>query len=633
MTTEKSVTTTDPGASAAAASRPRSADSAGTVAWFGLATVAIVLAAAIGASFASHAVISTREADRAAQSAPALMNVLSDAVRARLNSSQIELQRTLGDLSRVPGVEACRLTIRRAGVETTHGAPESRGATGRYLRAELSSESGDPTALLEVWFSADAGVSAIASTLSAGGMVGAAALLVFGLLFAMFRRAVRPITLIRQNLIDYQRGEETTLGLLALREADGNAATAWNGLLSSIGEMQRELDVARCRQIVSDVARTRQLRSSQDILDALPIGVLELSGEADVSYWNYSAGRMLGLTARAAGDETENANVRLTDPALLASIERLRTAFADMQLAGDALNHVDHEIRTATEDGTPGELLSVIRLTPIAGGEQRSEFVLMVQDVSQLIDAERSRDSFIAHITHELRTPLTNIRAYAETLNEDLFDDEKTRRECYNVIMSETQRLTRLVEGVLSVSAIEAGASKFERAPVRLDQSLRQAVQDVQANADARSIDLALRLPSKIPLVLGDRHRLHQVWINLLGNAIKYTPPKGSVSVTLQSDERVVRICVCDTGIGIAAEHHRNVFEKFYRVEDPTVEGIEGTGLGLAISKDIVRMHGGTIGVESELGRGSTFFVELPRARESVGAAAGEAVHGANRHR
>ncbi|MCG3125193.1 MAG: Adaptive-response sensory-kinase SasA [Phycisphaerae bacterium] len=633
MTVEKTVTTTNPGATTTVASSSRFSDSPGAIAWFGLVTVAIVLAAAIGASFASHAVIRMREADRSAQSAPALMNVLSDAVRARLDASQVEIQRMLGDLSRVPGVEACRLTIRGTGGEATHGAAGARGATGRYLRAELVGESGGRTALLEVWFSADGGVSAMASTLSAGGMVGAGALLVFGLSFAAFRRAVRPITLIRKNLLDYQRGQETTLGLLALRQADNTAASAWNGLLSSIEEMQRELDVARCRQIVSDVARTRQLCSSQDILDALPIGVVELRGEAEVSYWNYSAGRMLGLSAES-GKDGKSGSVSLSDPGLLSAIERLRAAFApDGQLAGDTLNHVDHEIRAPGTDGTPGELLSVIRLTPIAGGEQRGDFVLMVQDVSQLIDAERSRDSFIAHITHELRTPLTNIRAYAETLNEDLFDDEKTRRECYNVIMSETQRLTRLVEGVLSVSAIEAGASKFERAPVKLDHSLRQAVQDVQANADARSIDLALRLPSKVPLVMGDRHRLHQVWINLLGNAIKYTPAKGSVSVTLQSDERVVRVCVCDTGIGIAPEHHRNIFEKFYRVEDPTVEGIEGTGLGLAITKDIVRMHGGTIGVESEMGRGSTFFVELPRARESVGAAAGEAVHGANRHR
>ena len=237
--------------------------------------------------------------------------------------------------------------------------------------------------------------------------------------------------------------------------------------------------------------------------------------------------------------------------------------------------------------------------------------------MSQLIEAARSRDTFLAHITHELRTPLTNIRAYAETLNEDFFDDEQTRRECYNVIMSETRRLSRLIEDVLSVSQIESGASRFERVQVRLDQSLRQTVQDVQASADAKSIELNLQIPSKVPAVLGDRMRLQQVWVNLLGNAIKYTPQGGSVSVGVQSDERVVRVCVSDTGIGIDPQYHEKVFEKFFRTDQPDVSATEGSGLGLSITQEIVRMHGGSIRVESEMGSGATFIVELPLARET----------------
>ena len=239
----------------------------------------------------------------------------------------------------------------------------------------------------------------------------------------------------------------------------------------------------------------------------------------------------------------------------------------------------------------------MVRLTPIPvldGADD--ELVVMVQDVSQLIEAARSRDAFLAHITHELRTPLTNIRAYAETLNEDFFDDEQTRRECYNVIMSETRRLSRLIEDVLSVSQIEAGASRFERVSVRIDQSLRQAVQDVQASADAKSIELSLNIPSKVPSVQGDRMRLQQVWVNLLGNAIKFTPEQGSVSVSVQSDEQVLRVCVTDTGIGVDLEHHEKVFEKFYRVDQPDVSATEGSGLGLSITQEIIHQFCGTVG-------------------------------------
>jgi len=122
-----------------------------------------------------------------------------------------------------------------------------------------------------------------------------------------------------------------------------------------------------------------------------------------------------------------------------------------------------------------------------------------VQDITQLKEAERSRDEFLAHITHELRTPLTNIRAYAETLSDDFFDDEQTRRECYNVIMTETRRLSKLIEDVLSVSQIEAGAARLARVPLRVEESLRQAVQDVQAAADAKSTELTLKIRPSSP--------------------------------------------------------------------------------------------------------------------------------------
>ena len=132
---------------------------------------------------------------------------------------------------------------------------------------------------------------------------------------------------------------------------------------------------------------------------------------------------------------------------------------------------------------------------------------------------------------------------------------------------------------------------------------------------------------------MGDRHRLHQVWLNIIGNAIKYTPKSGTVSVDVEAHDSVVRVRVADTGIGIAPEFHEKIFEKFFRVNDAAVEAEQGTGLGLAIAREIVRMHGGTIQVESTPGGGTTFTIELPTARDAERTRAAEVLDGAHSHR
>jgi signal transduction histidine kinase len=240
------------------------------------------------------------------------------------------------------------------------------------------------------------------------------------------------------------------------------------------------------------------------------------------------------------------------------------------------------------------------------------ENILFVQDVTQAKEAERARDQFLYHVTHELRTPLTNIRAYAETLSQGVIDDEQTIRECYNVIMGETQRLNRLVEDILNVSQLEVGTARLDVGEVQLDRLMRTVVQDTQGSADARNIDLVLSLPPKMPQVRGDKERLAVVLTNLVGNAIKYTPEGGRVDVRCAMEDSRVRIAVTDTGIGIQAEDQERIFEKFYRVRDERVSAIPGTGLGLAIVKETIRLHGGAVFVESTPGQGSTFTVSLP---------------------
>ncbi len=644
---------------------------------FGLAVVATLLTALAGTSVVSLHLVHQHLYAQAERSAPALMTLLTEMARhsvpapnsdgkpgpaapagssvdagqpsdagaqkvdaAAGEASAIapspDLRRLVADMARISDVRACRLTLLPPDASPVVIEPlGQKRPSGFHLTAELRERGSlaqaarPPYAVLDVWFADPASPAVLVGLWSAAGAVGVVALLAFALIYRGLRRRIRPIAFVRDNLLAYHGGAEKSLKLLAVQSASEPVALAWNTLIGFVDEMQRELDGLRCRESIAHSMKTLQLQSSQGVMDALPIGLARIDAQARFAYFNYSAARMLHIRDAENGEESISA--RLGDATLAERLLALRDgAHGGEGHAG--MVSVDHEIRSDGGAGS-GRGQTTVRLTPIPVVDvPDDELVVMVQDVSQLIEAARSRDAFLAHITHELRTPLTNIRAYAETLSEDFFDDEQTRRECYNVIMSETRRLSRLIEDVLSVSQIEAGASRFERVEVRLDQSLRQAVQDVQANADAKQIELALRIPSKVPAVLGDRMRLQQVWINLLGNAVKYTPQGGSVTLAIQSDDHVVRVCVTDTGIGIAPEHQEKVFEKFYRVEGPEVEAIEGSGLGLAITQEIVRMHGGTIRLESELGNGSTFIVELPRAREASGTKTG-AAHGADRDR
>ena len=535
---------------------------------------------------------------QAEESAPVVMNLATRVVSEQLGAKPEELRRLLGDLTRLPHVQYCRLEL--PDQPTPAAALEVRAAratpaAARPLRAELRDAEGRLLGVLVVGYGAGPSAAVTGILWTASGLVAIGSLAAFWVIYRRMHRRLRPISFVRENLLAYHSGAERALELLLVHESAGSEATAWNALLSVVSQMQRELDGYRCRQTVAESLLNLHSHCAERILSALPIGVLRIDPEDRVVYSNYSARRLLQM--RDSQEERPRLSDEVRQPAVLQAIVGLR-----QNTAGTGV-----DCRLEYAGG-----YSIVHLTSIGLGSESDDLVVTIQDITQLKEVEHSRDQFLAHITHELRTPLTNIRAYAETLSDDFFDDEKTRRECYNVIMTETRRLSKLIEDVLSVSQIEAGAARLTRVTMRLDESLRQAAQEVQAAADAKSIELSLKIPSKVPPISGDRHRLHQVWMNLIGNAIKYTPKGGSVSITVEPDDRLVRVRVTDTGIGIAPEFHEKIFEKFFRVDDSAVEAEQGTGLGLAIAREIVRLHNGSIWVESQKGAGATFVVELP---------------------
>jgi signal transduction histidine kinase len=227
---------------------------------------------------------------------------------------------------------------------------------------------------------------------------------------------------------------------------------------------------------------------------------------------------------------------------------------------------------------------------------------------------EEAKSDFVATVSHELRTPMTAVLGAATTLmREDIELTPERRRQLLEMIGAQGTRLTKIAEDVLIASRLDRDELRLERDAVDMAELVKTAVEHMREYVPD-SISLTARIDSNGAAALGDRHRIEQVLVNLIDNAVKYSPDGGEVSVSTAASADGVRVEVRDTGLGIPAAEQRSIFEKFYRgsLEGERVRG--GTGLGLYICRELVRRMGGTIGVSSEPGAGSTFFFELPRA-------------------
>lgn len=423
------------------------------------------------------------------------------------------------------------------------------------------------------------------------GACAAAAVAAAGLTAWILRSRATPARSICQNLQRLAGDLQSDLRELQLVDTSGQLGAGWNRLITEVANARQELETAQIHRQAKETLNQYELKWLRQLLDQLPYGLITVADDWLITFANAAAERMMNvgqgeLKGRRATEFFAQDLSHITPSAGMA-IDRV-----------SELTHAPKMVRVTAVDN--------------ADGAERSETALLLQDVTQEREREKERSHFLYHVTHELRTPLTNIRAYAETLSEGVLKDPDTLRECYNVIVSETQRLSRLVEDILSLSQMEGGAARIKMDDVNTARLIRQVVEDMQAQADAKRLELILTMPPKVPTIRGDKERLAVVLTNLVGNAIKYTPEGGKVEVLCSQEGSRMQIQVVDSGLGIAAEEQDRVFEKFYRSSDERVAGIPGTGLGLAMALEIVRTHGGAITLKSELGKGSTFNVVLP---------------------
>lgn len=237
--------------------------------------------------------------------------------------------------------------------------------------------------------------------------------------------------------------------------------------------------------------------------------------------------------------------------------------------------------------------------------------VCVLRDTTETARVERTRRDFIGNVSHELRTPLTSLLGYTETLLDDS-SDPKTR-EFLEIIRRNAQRMSRLTEDLLTLARVESGEDRLQQASVAAAELLRDAQTSFSDLTRNRGVALEIAACPEIQ-VSADKDAIHQVFANLIDNALKYAPAGKSIEIGATEKPGRVEFYVRDFGSGIASEHLPRLFERFYRVDKARSREAGGTGLGLAIVKHIVLNHGGEIGVTSELGHGSTFWFRLPLA-------------------
>jgi PAS domain S-box-containing protein len=342
------------------------------------------------------------------------------------------------------------------------------------------------------------------------------------------------------------------------------------------------------------------------VLEHIGDGVFLVDGEGLIQLWNPAARAITGLAADAV----------LGRPAgeALPGWDELAQAIPVSRFPGTT-HDVDKTI--------PFELRGTEVWISISGVEFADGTVYAFRDLTTQRAMDEMKGEFVATVSHELRTPLAAIYGAAETLRQRQLDD-RDRQRLLAVISQESERLARVVEEILLAGHIDS--QRLQLAEARFDPA--ELAQEVVARMEQHArneVSFSLVAPASLPALSTDPDKFRQVLINLIENAIKYSPEGGHVEVTLEPRDAHLSISVRDEGLGIPANEQRLIFDKFYRVDPNLTRGVGGTGLGLYVCRELVRLMGGRIWVESAHGEGSTFFVDLPLESAAASGRAAEA--------
>ena len=388
----------------------------------------------------------------------------------------------------------------------------------------------------------------------------------------------------------------------------GTLAEALNSMARSSAERVMEITTERNRlaKILSSMVEgVIAIDSDRRVIHANQAAVKLLAAKTDSAHVDSVDKKQ--LTSQLAS--TGSSNLAWEDIRIPAIIEAVDNAFS----SGEVVMIQMHRAEIDNDQVVDIQVSPLIDESNILTGA-----VLVLNDVSELVNLERIRRDFVANASHELKTPITAIRGLTETMLDDPSMDDETRLRFVERISAQSMRLSVLVTDLLAISRLEADQAEQKNDTIDMSELVKRSVISAQTASAEKQLALVFESEknsgSANILTQGDMQSLSQMVDNLLDNAVKYTPAGGRVSVKLTTVQRKIYLEVADTGIGIDNLAQQRIFERFYRVDKARSRDLGGTGLGLSIVKNIAEQHRGIVLLESELGVGSTFTVILPRA-------------------
>ncbi|MEX2461955.1 MAG: ATP-binding protein [Paenibacillaceae bacterium] len=362
---------------------------------------------------------------------------------------------------------------------------------------------------------------------------------------------------------------------------------------------------------MADSLQFQMNRISQDesrlknVLENMMSGVVMIDREGRIVLMNRSAEDFLGFSA---------------DELLGKKFDEAKQQFELTQLIRDCIDAREH-ISDEMIFYFPEERILEVNITPMSQiGDDWTGVLIVLHNVTAVRRLERMRSEFVANVSHELKTPITAVKGFAETLLAGALDDKEIAKSFLQIIFDESERLNRLIGDILELSKIESKRIPLQFSPVEMHSLVERSLHMMRPEADKKHITLDMQVEEDI-YIEADEDRLRQILINLLSNGISYTPEGGKVKVRLEAlhnpndrdnEYERVRLTISDSGIGIPKKDLPRIFERFYRVDKARSRVSGGTGLGLSIVKHLVDLHKGTIQVESEVGIGTKFIIDLP---------------------
>jgi two-component system phosphate regulon sensor histidine kinase PhoR len=408
------------------------------------------------------------------------------------------------------------------------------------------------------------------------------AVLITGLIFV--RLATRPLEEIVAMTRRVSHGDLSARADEEPRSEFGDVAVAFNEMADELEATFSAIDLERKRL--------------ESVVEHLADGIIIVDAEGRVALMNLAAERLLNLK-RAPSIGRSYAEV-LRDYELAAVVRE-----------GQAIPLADAApTTTIIEMGLPRRWVQAFSY-PIPSGEPHLTLVVL-RDVTELRRTEAVRRDFVANVSHDLRTPIASLKALVETLLDGALDDPTVARDFLARMEVEVDDLVRLVEQLLQLSRVEAGQLELRTSPGAIGEVIQRVAERMQAQATLKEVEIVVDVQPDLPAPEFDAERIEQVLVNLLQNAIKFSPRQGRTTISATASGQEIVVAVADRGPGLDPSDVERIFERFYKADRS--RAASGSGLGLAIAKHMIQLHGGRIWVENDFGRGATFKFSLPRA-------------------